>query len=98
MGIRIKNAVARIRSDSDSRRVSTYPDSHQVEGLLRSHQRMGLVAANLVNLRTHCLPEFSLYLVGGSQGTECGLKYVMITQYQKLNEAVCPVRLQRVLR
>jgi len=34
---------------------------------------MGLVAANLVNLRTHYLPECSLYLVGGSQGTECGV-------------------------
>ena len=31
------NAVARILSDNDSRRISTYPDSHQVEGELRSH-------------------------------------------------------------
>jgi hypothetical protein len=36
-------------------------------------QKMGLVAANLVNLRTHSLVECSLYLVGGSQQTECGV-------------------------
>jgi len=38
-----------------------------------SEAEEGLVAASVVNPETHFLPEYSLYLVSISQGTECGV-------------------------
>jgi hypothetical protein len=35
----------------------------------------------------------TLGIVGISEMQKCGLKYVMFTQYQKVNGAVCPVHL-----
>ena len=39
----------------------------------------------------------TLDMVAWSQEEKCGLKYEMFSQYQKLNEAECPVRLREVI-